>query len=401
MKLLFITPNLPVPPRRGYSLIALNHIKRLSERHEVHLVSFQSRDGEGSVEEMRPYCRSIHVVRQTLPAAIWNGVRSVLAGEPGQVGVYRSRALADAVRTVASEVQLDAVVAVMTRMAQYAMVIPHVPAVLNLVDPMATALTRSLPWRPMYLKPVVLYESARILAYERRIAPRFAALALASARDADDYADRLGLDRIAVVRHAVEPDDFREPPHNVRAPDTVVISGTMGYAPTVDGVLQFVARSWPLVRSEIPHARLFIVGQNPARRVRALHGKDGIVVTGTVPDVRTYLWTARVSVCPVRLDIGVQTKVLEALAAGTPVVTTAAGNAGVGAVHERDLVVADNPAAVARAVVRVLRGEVEGLESAGREFVARECTWEVSTRQLEAVLTDVARVSPTRSAAAD
>jgi glycosyltransferase involved in cell wall biosynthesis len=127
---------------------------------------------------------------------------------------------------------------------------------------------------------------------------------------------------VHVVSNGVDLDTLKRP----AGPDDkprVVFCGMMNYAPNEDGILWFVREVWPGVRARRPDATLTIVGAHPTRRLRRVCEPDGsIEVTGTVPDVRPYLWNATVSVAPLRVARGLQNKVLEAAAAGLPSVVT-------------------------------------------------------------------------------
>jgi glycosyltransferase involved in cell wall biosynthesis len=128
-------------------------------------------------------------------------------------------------------------------------------------------------------------------------------------------------------------------------------------------------------------------------RVRKWTRDPRIKITGFVPDIRPYLSEAMVSVCPVRLRIGTQTKVLEALACGTPVVTTPAGNHGIGAISGEHLYVADDPVSFADKVVTLLTTRKWSiLSEKGRRFAEDNFTWEKSAEKLEKILEQLAGV---------
>jgi glycosyltransferase involved in cell wall biosynthesis len=161
----------------------------------------------------------------------------------------------------------------------------------------------------------------------------------------------------------------------------------MFHKPNVDAVEYFCRKVFPLVCKQVPTATLWLVGARPVGSVRKWAMNSQIRVTGFVPDVRTYLRQAVVSVCPIRLRIGTQTKILEALACGTPVVTSSAGNHGIRAVSGEHLYVADHPVEFADKVVALLKGDRwNELSQNGRRFVVENFTWERSAAKLEQIL---------------
>jgi sugar transferase (PEP-CTERM/EpsH1 system associated) len=158
----------------------------------------------------------------------------------------------------------------------------------------------------------------------------------------------------AVLEVGVDTDYYRRPPDRDRSAD-VVFCGVMNYKLNVEGVLWFATNVWPLVRKEHPSATFTIVGADPTASIRRLAlSNTGIRVTGTVPDVRPHLWSASVSIAPLLTARGVQTKVLEAFAAGLPVVVTPQVAKGLPVSVLNRCVVAEAPDSFARAIVTAL-----------------------------------------------
>jgi len=130
----------------------------------------------------------------------------------------------------------------------------------------------------------------------------------------------------------------------------VVFTALMSWAPNVDAAVWFAERVWPRVHSEVPGSELWLVGKDPTPAVRSLADAPGVVVTGTVPEIRPYLADARVAVAPLRSGGGTRLKVLEALDAGRPVVGTTVGLSGLEELDGRGLQTADSPDEMAGAV---------------------------------------------------
>jgi glycosyltransferase involved in cell wall biosynthesis len=189
---------------------------------------------------------------------------------------------------------------------------------------------------------------------------------------------------VAVVPNGVDLEYFR-PIAGPREPATLVFSGKMSYHANVSAALYFAREILPLVRAARPEVRLSIVGSNPPRAVQALASDPAVSVTGHVPDMRPYLGSATIALCPITVKVGIQNKLLEAMAMGIPVVSTNVGAQGLAAVPGRDLLVAANPHEFADHICRVLADDelAERLGRAGRHFVERHHRWETATRALE------------------
>jgi sugar transferase (PEP-CTERM/EpsH1 system associated) len=388
MRLLFVTPDLPYPPRKGYMLMAYNHIKSLAVRHTVDLITFEKRTDSASVTGgLTDWCNHIEYV--TLPT--WQSILNVglgfFNGRPLQVCYYQSTRMVEAIDRHLRNIAYDAVLFQLTRMAQFRPDWYRGATVLSLVDPYILNYERSLIWRPWYQRPAIQLEANRLREYEPKQAKRFDRLLLASKADITDYESCLSTTALDWVPHGVDVDFYSPPRIGSRKSGMIVITGNMHYAPNVDAVDYFCSQVFPLVREEEISAQLWIVGVRPAAAVRRWASHPGIKVTGAVADVRPYLAQAMVSVCPIRLNVGTQTKILEALAMGTPVVTTSDGNRGVGATSGEHLYVADSPSEFANRVVSLLRGtRWPDISQNGRQFVVEHFAWDKGVARLEWIL---------------
>ncbi len=158
---------------------------------------------------------------------------------------------------------------------------------------------------------------------------------------------------IRVVPNGVDTDFFR-PGTEDEDPRKLLFTGAMNYAPNADGVAHFCAEILPIIRAVVPEVSLSVVGRDPPPRVQSL-ARDGVAITGTVPDVRPWMNGAAVFVVPLRVGGGTRLKILEAMASGRPVVSTSLGCEGLDVKDGHNILVADTPAAFAAAVVRCLR----------------------------------------------
>jgi glycosyltransferase involved in cell wall biosynthesis len=166
--------------------------------------------------------------------------------------------------------------------------------------------------------------------------------------------------------------------------DVVTFSANMEYHPNSDAVRHFHRRIWPLVKARSPRLTWELVGMNP-NAVRRYVGDDPSVrLKGPVEDAVAELARAKVSVVPLRSGSGTRVKILEAWAAGTPVVSTSMGAEGLGAAHGRELLIADEPAAFADAVSSLIASPELGRElaRAGRALYEQRYTWEAGWREL-------------------
>ena len=151
----------------------------------------------------------------------------------------------------------------------------------------------------------------------------------------------------------------------------MVFVGSFRHTPNIDAMLYFVGEVMPIIREQVPNARLSIIGSHPPSEIIALAAAD-IDVLGYVPDTKPYLQSAYISIAPLRYGGGLKGKVGEAMSHGLPVITTSFGAEGFGLIPDQHLLVADSNIMFADAVVRVLADKRlhESLSQAGHQFIA-------------------------------
>jgi glycosyltransferase involved in cell wall biosynthesis len=196
-----------------------------------------------------------------------------------------------------------------------------------------------------------------------------------SERDRDLFRVLARQAHIAVVPNGVDLEGFA-PSTSMRTKHSLLFLGMMNYHPNDDGVQFFLKEIFPAIRASIPDVHLTIVGGEPSAAVRAAASPQ-ITVTGLVPDVRPYLASAEVLIVPLRAGGGTRLKLLEAMAAGIPAVSTSIGCEGLGAVHDQHLLIADGAEAFARTVIRLLgdAGKRQRLAERARQFVMTRYGW--------------------------
>ncbi|MBV8808432.1 MAG: glycosyltransferase, partial [Acidobacteriaceae bacterium] len=145
---------------------------------------------------------------------------------------------------------------------------------------------------------------------------------------------------------------------------------------------------FPMIRRRRPDTKLAIVGRNPPASLMAATHHPLVTVTGTVPDVRPYLWGSAISIVPLRVGGGTRLKIFEAMAAGTPVVSTTVGAEGLPVRHGDNIRLADTSADFAAECLNLLENEPVRQTTAanGLELIRARFSWEEATRRFEETL---------------
>ena len=331
MRVLFLTHRLPYAPNRGDRARAYHMVRVLAPVTSLHVVSLVHDEAEAAQSRI---VRDLGAEVSAFLVPRWkNRIRALprLAGStPLTHLLLDAPGIGSALEHLAAEHRPDVVLAYCSSMAKFAMapVFRNTPMVLDMVDVdsakwRALALTSSWPMSAIYQR-----EARTLRRFERLAALRARQTLVINEREAAELRAFAPEASIRVMGVGVDLAGLQPTGPATSAP-MVVFCGVMNYTPNIEGVLWFARQVWPRIRATRPDARFCIVGAEPVEEVRRLSTLDGsITVTGTVPDVRRYLWDSAVSVAPLLTARGMQNKVLEAIAAGLPVVVTTAVSEG-------------------------------------------------------------------------
>jgi len=352
-------------------------LETLAAEHELTLLSFAESSVEhDALSQLEPLCREIRVIEKSRAASILTVAAHCWRRLPLQALYYRSGAMKRLVDTTLAEGSYDAAYIHLFRMAPY-LGRGDVPyRIVDLTDVISNEIDRSLRYRSGASRLVYAIERRRIEAYEEMLATVGDEIWLISPAEQNALLDRCPGANVQVVPNGVDCDAFR-PVEGEEDPLTIVLSGHMGVFHNVDAAAHLAEDVLPLVRREIPDLRLRIIGASPNARVQGLHRPPAIEVTGFVPDLNLELNRGAVFVAPLRFSAGVQNKVLEAMAAARPVVTTPAVAEGLDAEAGRHLLVGENPEELAGHLTGLL-GDPDRrrrLGAAARGFVQDRFSW--------------------------
>ena len=400
MNILYVTPYVPSRIRtRPYNLIrALTHLN-----HQVTLLTAAGTLPEEQVQagELRTWGVQVEVFPVSLARSLSNCLRALPTREPLQAAfAYHpemERRLGDLLR----EKVFDVVHVEHLRAARLVRAVKEVPTVYDAVDCISLLFEQTAhSGTQLRSRLMAAVDLARTRRYEARLLTQYDQVVVTSRRD-QEALERLArrylspqayAAPITVVTNGVDLEYFQPPKtrffsKNLASPPTMIFTGKMSYHANIAAVLYFVREVLPCIWAQNPDVRFQIVGKDPPETVRQLAADGRIQITGTVDDLRPYLAQARVAVCPVPYAVGVQLKVLEAMAMGTPVVCTSAAFAGLDAHEGQEALVADTPERFAAQVLRVLTDAAlaRRLSVAGWQYVETHHSWESGARQLAEV----------------
>ncbi len=380
-----MTSRFPFPVEKGDKLRAYHQIRLLSQRHEVHLVALSHGPvPQEAIEAMSVLCASVQIFRVKrwlLPVQMLMGW---LEGLPLQVSFFLDRTIKRAVQYHIIQVQPDHVICQLIRAAPYVRALPF-PKTLDYMDVFSEGmyqLARKYRLFGFFLRQ----EAGRLAAFERTVYKDFDRHTIISRQDRD----RLKLataERVAVVPNGVDErfstyTGVRQPAHDI------VFVGNLGYGPNIGAATLLVDHILPGLQASGQHVSLLLAGARPSRRVRALARRPGVTVSGWMADIREAYAAGRIFAAPMMTGLGLQNKILEAMAMGLPCVTTTMVNNAIGARGGEEILIADDAEGFTRTILLLLEDGAfrERVAAAGREFVLANYGWADQVGKLEEVI---------------
>lgn len=391
MKILFVSHRFPYPPNRGGKIRPFNVIKHLSAQgHEVTVASLvRSKHEAGEAEGIRDYCAHCIMERVSRPAAMARVVAYLPSLAPSSMGYFYSRQLKKRIDAALRHTRFDVIFVHCSPMGQYVEDVRGVPKVLDFCDIDSQKWLMYSQIRRFPLSFGYWLEGAKLRWAEVALARKFDYCTVTTKAELETLESYNTGARCGWFPNGVDTDYF----HPAEAPydsDTICFIGHMDYYPNEQGMVEFCNHTLPLVRARRPKTRVLIVGANPSWPVRRLGRLPGVTVTGSVPDIRPYVYRSVASVAPLLIARGTQNKILESMAMGVPVVASEQAAGGVDAVPGEHLLVGSTPDEFARAILSLLENPAERQRFArvGRERMLSHHSWQRSMKRLSAQLAE-------------
>jgi polysaccharide biosynthesis protein PslH len=398
MKILWVKTDFLHPTDRGGQIRTLETLRRLHQNHEIHYVAYDNPEQPEGVERAVEYCTRAYPVKRPIPkrgsgAFFLQMAANIFSEFPLAVGRYRSSVMEAQIRALLSSHQFDSIV------CDFLSVAPNIPDMRSAVlfqHNVETAIWRrhaehtSGSLRRAYFQ----LQAQRMFATERKVCREAAHVIAVSRKDAGLMRNLFGIEHVSDVATGVDLDYFRRPERTTERYDLVFV-GAMDWLPNIDGAKFFMSEILPLIRHARPGCSVAFVGRSPVPEIRALAGRDPLVtVTGTVPDVRPYLWDGAVSIVPLRIGGGTRLKIYEAMAAGTPVVSTPVGAEGLDVEDTLNISLAAEPEVFAARCLALLDNRIlrESQTAAALDLVTKRFSWEQVSRAFESILKEASCV---------
>jgi sugar transferase (PEP-CTERM/EpsH1 system associated) len=392
MRVLQFAPRVCWPLDTGAKLRNYHLARVLAQRTRVTLLAFNDHGQplEQPSSDLENLYEQVITVARESAYTFAKVVRGVLGQTPLPVLNYTTDSMKRALAQILSEQEFDIVQVESIHLMAYLPIIRaarNQPLVICDWHNIESELLRRYSERESgLLRKAYAKKTARLMGeFERRATREFDAHVLVSERDAARLRALNPDACIFVVENGVDTAYYSDAQiekaaaARIEAPgrNRIVFVGSMDYHANIDGAINFAREVWPRLHDRQPDLVFSIVGRNPAPEVRALAQIPGIEVTGTVADVRPFYCEAIAAIVPLNVGGGSRLKILEAMAAGIPVVSTTLGAEGLDVQHGKNILIADTNEQLVAAIISIVENEDRRKElgTAGRALVADHYDW--------------------------
>jgi glycosyltransferase involved in cell wall biosynthesis len=409
MRVVVVNESVPYPPTAGNRIRTYNLLVRLAKRHQI---TYVCRPGatpqETAAAREQLSGQGIEMITFGRPAPRRRGLSlyaragaNLLSSLPYAVSSHNSSALRRGLQTLAGRGGIDLFQFEWLAYADAVQAPARKLIVAHNIESLiwkryAQHATSSL--HQFYMAG----QYAKYRAFERRMFDAVDGVVCVSRQDADLARSEFLARHVWVVDNGIDR-EFFSAVQPTREEYTILFLGSLDWRPNQDAVRLLVRDILPHVRQAVPKAKLKVVGRMPPRWLKkVLAEAQGVELSADVPDVRPYLAKASVMAVPLRVGGGSRLKILEALAAGLPVVSTAVGCEGLELMAGREICLAEHPGAFADTLVWALQNPEAAARMAqtGRTLVCEKYDWDALAKRMESVWQEVVTMPQTRAVAA-
>ena len=388
LKILFVAPYVPSQIRvRPY-----NFIKGLAQNG--HYVTFVGLAGtyatEETIRQLETWCENVEIFRTPKISSYLRCLVRLPATMPLQSAYSFSPQVKKLVEQLSSNGSFDVIHVEHIRAGYMVPTKRTIPAIYDSVDCITSLYQRFKTEQSSILRKfIATIESKKLTKSEPYLLSKYDAIIATTTRDKDalqtlSHMANLNVTEISVIANRVDTNYFK--PQNIsQEPYSIVFTGKIAYYANELAAVHFARDIFPIVKAKIPRAKLYIVGAQPSTKIRQLEKNDGITVTGWVPDLRLYLSLAHVVVCPVRVAVGIQNKLLEAMSMAKAVVTYVEPALAFKTDNDNIFLLANDPHTFAKSIIKVMTDESLRLSLGenARAYVQKMFAWEVNVKKLE------------------
>ena len=392
MKLLWVKTDFLHPTNRGGQIRTLETLRQIHKNNEVHYVAYDNPAEPEGLRRAPEYSSFAYPIDRPIPSRgsprfFGQLARNLVSPLPLAVGRYCSNEMRGKLQVLTATHRFDCVV------CDFLSVAPNLPDLSRSV--LFQHNVETMIWRrhaehagSAARRVYFGMQANRMFRYERAACRAAAHVIAVSEQDASQMTDLFGVTKVSAVSTGVDLQYFAKP-ENQTSGESIVFVGAMDWLPNIDGARWFTAEVLPRIRLKRPKTKVVFAGRSPVPELQAIASADPLIeVTGTVPDIRPYLWSAGISIVPLRIGGGTRLKIYEAMAAGVPVMATAIGAEGLAVTAGLDISMGDSAEEFANGCLELLESPAQAKAQAASALalVTDRFSWAQVGRHFESIL---------------
>lgn len=391
MRILMLTPYLPYPLLSGGQIRTYNLLKKLASKYDVTLFALIKEESERQyIPELEKYCRKVRLFKRSRkPFTIHNILQTAFSSFPFLVIRNHVPETIKAVQQELANEDYDLIHAetfyMMPNIPETKVPIILVEQTIEYLGYESFADKIKFP----FLRALLKIDITKIRQWEEYYWQSCTKLITMSEDDRQFIVQRqIDPGKVEVVSNGVDVEWFAEKERNLPKFPTVLSVGTFNWLPNVEAVNFLIQKVWPLIKTSMPDAKLWVVGNAPTKQIFEYQKKDtSITITGGIPDIRDAFTAAHVLVAPVFSGKGTRYKILEAMASGTPIVASEIAVEGLDVENGVHVLTSNTAEGIAELTLKVLKNPTlqKKLAKNGKEFVKSKYDWKSIAQDLDQI----------------
>lgn len=378
-KLLFLTSRFPYPLEKGDKLRAFYLIKYLSKYYDICLFAIHEFEPPTHwINAVAPYCYRIQTGVLSKKKSILSLFRWTRI--PFQVAYFYNKGLEAQIHSYAKNCGTELMYCHLIRMAEYARSLPAKYKILDYMDAFSKGMERIKQQGVWWMRIPAYLEWKRLKKYENEVFDLFKHKIIISEQDRDliPHPNKF---EIQVIPNGVDFEYFQ--PKDTAKKYDLLFNGNMSYPPNIASTLYTVKEILPVVKKTHPFITFLIAGATPTAKIRSLEG-EAVFVSGWMEDIREAFYSSRIMIAPMLISIGLQNKILQAMAMKIPCVVSTMANNALGATHKKEVFVADTPEEYSHYIHLLLTDEniYQQMANEAFVFVQEQFNWEISVQNI-------------------
>jgi polysaccharide biosynthesis protein PslH len=374
-KILFITSRFPYPLNKGDKLRVFYQLKHLAEENDVHLIVINEKQiTDKDLKNISIFCKTIDVLVLPLYKRIIQLFLSPFKQLPLQVAFFYNGKIKNEINKITEAIKPDFIHCHLIRTTEYVRGIKGIHKSLDFMDAFGKGMEKRQKTEPNIFKRLLFaYEKNLLYSYESKVFGFINSFCIISSQDKDSIKSPMA-GNIKIVPNGVDFEMFY--PRTEPKIYDLLFMGNLSYPPNIDAVLFLSNEIIPIVKKSKPDIKLLLAGIGAPNRIKKLQSEN-INLIENFNDISDSIAMSGIMLAPMRLSIGLQNKILQAMAMKTPCIVSSLSNNAIKAPDKIALLEANTPQEFSESILELLNdiNKASAMGNAGYDFVKEHYSW--------------------------